>query len=76
MARLITYDSQGREIEVRLFTCAHPAIFAGYRSGRDFHVIEDEGMRPMLYWNGIRSHADRPMFAIKMRREMRRKLGY
>ena len=76
MARLITYDKQGKIVEVKLFTCAHPAIFAGYRSGYDFHVVENEGDPPALFWNGIHEHIFRPMFAIKMRREMRRRLGY
>ena len=76
MARLITYDTQGKQIGCQLYTCAHPAIFAGYRSGCDFHVVEDEGRPPILFWNGTREHTTRPMFAIKMRREMRRRLGY
>lgn len=60
--RLCIYDSKGN-----LLTCnqrfgydlagaVYDAVQEGYRSGRDFHVIELDGQAPKLYWNGVQSH--------------------
>ena len=73
MARLIIYDGTGKQIAVNYYDCAKPAVFAGYRSGRDFHVVENDGAPLQLYWNGIAKNLD-SVWAI--RRQLRFRLGY
>ena len=74
MARLVTYtDGTGKVVATTPYPNVKLAVFAGYRSGRDFHVIEDDGAPLALFWTGRWRDTNRDGFPWAIRRELRKR---
>jgi len=75
MAVLITYIGEKVLYKVQMSNVKY-AVFEGYKSGRNFHVIEDPGQPLALYWSGRITDKDKDGWPWAVRRELRRRFGY